>query len=179
MLKKQILQSLGKKWIFTFALMAFFAFSSNAQRIAYVDLNKILESSPEYQDAQKQLDNLAAKWRREISEEYDKIKGLYNRYQAEQVLMSDDVRQQKEEEITNREKQVREMQRSKFGPEGALFKKRQELVRPVQDKVYSAIEEFATDKGFDFIFDKSGDAGMIFSNPRYDKTDDVLKELGY
>ena len=124
------------------------------------------------------MDNLAAKWRREISEEYDKIKGMYNRYQAEQVLMSDDTRQQKEEEITNKEKEVREMQKNKFGPDGALFKKRQELVRPVQDKVYNAIEEYAGEKGFDFIFDKSGNAGMIFSNERYDKTEDILKELG-
>ncbi|MEO1624091.1 MAG: OmpH family outer membrane protein, partial [Bacteroidota bacterium] len=155
MSKNSIFQKLGAKWIFAFALTAFFAFSAGAQRIAYVDLNKILDSSPDYQNAQKELDNLAAKWRRQISEEYDKIKGMYNRYQAEQVLMSDDVRQQKEEEITNKEKQVRDMQREKFGPEGALFKKRQELVRPIQDKIYTAIEEFASEKGFDFIFDKS------------------------
>lgn len=168
----------GKKWFFALSLFFFFAISVQAQRIAYVDLNKILDEMPEYQEAQKQLDNVAAQWRREIAEEYDKIKGMYSRYQAEQVLMSDDVRAQKEEEIVNKEKQVREMQKSKFGPEGALFKKRQELVRPLQEKVYTTIEDFAADKGFDFIFDKSGNAGMIFSNERYDKTQDIMDELG-
>ena len=102
---------------------------------------------------------------------------MYNRYQAEQVLLSDEVRRQKEEEIMNKEKEVREMQKKKFGPEGDLFKKRQELVAPIQEKVYSAIENFANDKGFDFIFDKGAASGMLFSNERYDKTEDILKEL--
>ncbi len=75
------------------------------------------------------------------------------------------------------EKQVREMQKEKFGPEGALFQRRQELVRPIQEKVYGAIEEYATERGYDFIFDKSGSAGMIFSNPQYDKTSDILEKL--
>ena len=153
------------------------SFSANAQRIATVDTKKILESIPAYQDAQKSLDNVAAKWQREINEEYDKIKGMYNRYQAESVLLSDEVRAQKEEEIMNKEKEVREMQKSKFGPDGALFKKRTELVRPIQDKVYSAIEDYANVKGYDFIFDKSGSAGIVFSNTRYDKTDDIIERI--
>jgi len=131
----------------------------------------------EYKTAQKQIDDLAAKWRREIAEEYDQIKGMYNRYQAEQVLLSDEVRRQKEEEIMKKEKEVRDMQKQKFGPEGALFQKRQELVEPIQEQVYAAIENYANDKGFDFIFDKGAASGMIFSNARYDKTDDILKEL--
>ncbi|MEL6864325.1 MAG: OmpH family outer membrane protein [Bacteroidota bacterium] len=169
---------MGKKLFFALAMVGFMAFTANAQRIAYVDINEILESMKEYKSAQKELDDLAARWRRQISEEYDKIKGLYNRYQAEQVLLSDEVRRQKEEEITNKEKQVRQMQKDKFGPEGALFKKRQELVRPIQERVYATIEEFANNKGYDFIFDKSGNAGMIYSNERHDKTDDIKKKLG-
>jgi outer membrane protein len=131
----------------------------------------------EYKTAQKQIDDLAAKWRREIAEEYDQIKGMYNRYQAEQVLLSDEVRRQKEEEIMNKEKEVRDLQKQKFGPEGDLFKKRQELVAPIQEQIYTAIEGYANDKGFDFIFDKGSASGMIYSNVRYDKTDDILKEL--
>ena len=171
------LQPTIKKSLFSLITALMIAFTANAQRIATVDINKILESLSEYQAAQKSLDDTAAKWQREINEEYDKIKGLYSRYQAESVLMSEEVRRQKEEEIMNKEKEVRELQKSKFGPEGALFKKRQELVRPVQDKVYEAIEDYANTKGFDFIFDKSGSAGIIFSNARFDKTDDILKEL--
>ena len=170
-------KSIIKKALFILVLAGLTSFSASAQKIAYVDVNKILNSMKEYKSAQKQIDDLAAKWRREIAEEYDQIKGMYNRYQAEQVLLSDEVRRQKEEEIMLKEKEVREMQKQKFGPEGALFKKRQELVEPIQEQVYSAIENFANDKGFDFIFDKGAASGMLFSNARYDKTDDILKEL--
>ncbi len=168
---------MGKKILFSLIAALLLSFSANAQRIATVDTKKILESIPAYQEAQKSLDNVAAKWRREINEEYDKIKGMYNRYQAESVLMSDEVRTQKEEEIMAKEKEVREMQKAKFGPEGALFKKRQELVRPIQDKVYNAIEDYANVKGYDFIFDKSGSAGIVFSNSRFDKTDDLIERI--
>ena len=150
-----------KKASLIFGVVMLCSFATEAQKIAYVDVNKILNSMNEYKAAQKQIDDLAAKWRREIAEEYDQIKGMYNRYQAEQVLLSDEVRRQKEEEIMNKEKEVREMQKKKFGPEGDLFKKRQELVAPIQEKVYSAIENFANDKGFDFIFDKGAASGMF------------------
>ncbi len=154
-----------------------FALTSNAQRIAYVDVKVILESIDEYQKAQDELDRIAAGWRQEIAQEYDKIKGQYNRYQAEQVLLSDDARRKKEEEIMDMEKRVREMQKDKFGPEGALFEKRKQLVQPIQDRIYAAIQEYANDKGYDFIFDKGGNAGMIFASPSYDKTKEVLDRL--
>lgn len=166
-----------KKTIAALSFMLLLGITANAQRIAYVDINKILESIAEYNEAQDELDRTASKWRQDIAQEYDVIKGLYNRYQAEQVLLSDEARQQREEEIMEKEKEVRELQKDKFGPEGALFKRRQELVRPIQDKVYAAIENYAKDRGYDFIFDKSGAAGIIFSNPEYDKTEDILKSL--
>lgn len=166
-----------KKTVAVFAFAIAFIFTVNAQRIAYVDVNRILESVEEYQQAQTELDNVASKWRQEIAQEYDKVKGMYNRYQAEQVLLSDDARKQREEEIMEKEKAIRDMQRDKFGPEGGLFKMRQELVRPIQDKIYAAIESYAQERGYDFIFDKSGSAGIIFSNPAYDKTDDILNRL--
>lgn len=173
----QTIKNFGMKAVFSAAIVALFAFTANAQRICYVDVNQILESIEEYQAAQKELDRQAKQWRQEIAQEYDVIKGMYNRYQAEQVLMSDEARRQKEDEIMNKEKEVREMQKSKFGPEGELFKRRQSLVRPIQDKVYAAIESYAQDRGYDFIFDRSGNAGMIFTNPEYDKTEDILKRL--
>ncbi len=177
MMNTLTIKSIIKNTLFTLVLTSLSFATVSAQKIAYVDVNKILNSMKEYKTAQKKIDDLAAKWRREIAEEYDQIKGMYNRYQAEQVLLSDEVRRQKEEEIMVKEKEVRELQKQKFGPEGALFKKRQELVEPIQERVYSAIENFANDKGFDFIFDKGSASGMIFSNDRYDKTDDVLKKL--
>jgi len=169
--------SLASKFLATALLTLAIATQVQAQRIAYVDVNQILESIEEYQKAQQELDRVAATWRQEIAQEYDKIKGLYNRYQAEQVLLSDDARRQKEEEIMELERQVREMQKEKFGPEGALFEKRKELVEPIQERVFAAIEEFATDRGYDFIFDKGGSAGILFSNPRYDVTAEVLERL--
>lgn len=166
-----------RKILALFSMLGLLAVSVQAQRIAYVKVNDILESLDEYQAAQKELDRLAQRWRQDIAQEYDEIKGMYNRYQAEQVLLSEDERKRREEEIMAKEKEVRDLQKAKFGPEGELFKRRQDLVRPIQDRVYAAIEEYAQERGYDFIFDKSGSAGMIFSNPSYDKTEDVMKKL--
>ena len=159
------------------AVVCLMGFSASAQRIAYVDVAAILSSVGEYTTAQKTLDNQASKWRQDIAQEYDQIKGLYNKYQAEQVLLSEDARKQREEEIMDREKKVRSMQKAKFGPEGELFQRRQELVQPIQDRIYGVIEDYANEKGYDFIFDRAGSTGMIFSNERYDKTEDVIDRL--
>lgn len=148
-----------------------------AQRIAIVDMGVIMESIAEYQDAQAQLDQIAATWRQEIAVEYDVIKGMYNRYQAEQVLLSDEQRRGKEDEIMEAERKVRDLQKQKFGPEGELFQKRKELVQPIQDRVYAAIEEYATERNYDLIFDKSSTVGLIFANTGFDVTDAILKKL--
>ncbi len=148
---------------------------AQAQKIAIVDINQVLNTLPEYKQAQDNLDKVSQKWRSEIAQQQDAIKGMYSKYQAEQVLLNDDARKQREEEIVTKERDVRENQRAKFGPEGELFKKRQELVKPIQDKVYAAIEKFAADRGYDLILDKSSSAGIIFANATYDKTQLVLE----
>ncbi|MDH3648342.1 MAG: OmpH family outer membrane protein [Saprospiraceae bacterium] len=148
---------------------------SYSQKIAVVDIAYILDNMDAYKKAQEELDNTAKVWQQEISVEHDKIKSMYNKYQAEIVLLSDDMKRQKEEEIMAKENEVRELQRIKFGPEGELFQKRQSLVAPVQDQVYATIQDYATERGYDIILDKAGNAGVIFSNERYDKTDDVLR----
>lgn len=155
-----------------FIAIAFIA-CATAQRLAVIDVTAVLESLPEYQKAQEQLDRVATSWRQEIAQEQDKVKGMYSKYQAEQVLLSEEMKKTREEEIMNKEKEVRELQRTKFGPEGALFKKREELVKPIQEKVYASIERYATDKGFEFIFDKGSASGMIFSDKKNDKTEDL------
>lgn len=166
-----------KNMILVMAMALISGVSLDAQRMATVDINKILEAQDDYLTAQKQLDDMAAKWRREIEVDQDKIKGMYSRYQAEQVLMSEESRRQKEDEIVELEKQLREKQKRKFGPDGELFQRRQSLVQPIQERVYGAIEDYANDKGFDFIMDRGGSAGIIFSNERYDKTDDIIAKL--
>ncbi len=149
----------------------------SAQRIAIIDITKVLESNPDYKAAQAELDKIAADWRQEIALEYDQIKAMYNKYQAEQVLLTEDAKKQKEDEIKEREQAVRDSQRDKFGPEGALFRKRQDLVQPIQERIYASIQKYAEDRGFDFIFDKGGQGGLIYSNAEYDKTDDVIRLL--
>ncbi len=148
-----------------------------SQRIAIVDIEQIMNTVPDYQAAQKELDQMASRWRQEINQQYDDIKSMYNKYQAEQVLMSDEARRQREEEIMAKEKAVRDLQKARFGPDGALFQQRQALVQPIQDKVYAAIEEYANDRGFDLIIDKSSTAGIIFTKEAFDKTEDIIKRL--
>ncbi|WP_235298426.1 OmpH family outer membrane protein [Portibacter marinus] len=167
-----------KKILVLAAMVITMSFSSNAQRIAIIDVNSILGDMSEYKVAQQEVDKIAAAWRQEIGVEYDKIKSMYNKYQAEQVLLSDEQKTEKENEIMEAEKRVREMQKQKFGPEGDLFKKRQELVQPIQEKVFATIEEFASDRGYDIIFDKAGSAGILFTSDEYDKTLDVKRKLG-
>jgi outer membrane protein len=160
------------------AFVALFSFSAvQAQKIAIVDINQVLTSVPSYKQSQEELDRIAQRWRSEIAAEQDGIKGMYSKFQAEQVLLSTDARKSREEEIVTKEKAVREMQRVKFGPEGELFRKRQELVKPIQDKVYAAIERFAAEKGFDIVLDKSSSSGIIFANPTFDKTAMVLEMM--
>ncbi len=149
----------------------------SAQRVAVVDIQAILESLDDYQKSQKELDRIAAEWRQEIAQEYDKIKTMYNKYQAEQVLLSAEARKAKEDEIMESEQLVRQMQKDRFGPDGSLFQKRQDMVRPIQDRVYGAIEDYADDRGYDFIFDKGGTGGLIYSNSEYDKTEDIIRRL--
>lgn len=167
----------NKAIITTFAILIA-SLSMTAQRVAVVDVNSILENLTDYQSAQNEIDQVSAKWRQEIAQEYDKIKSMYNKYQAEQVLLSDEVKIEREDEIMVKEKEVRDLQKRRFGPEGDLFRKRQELVSPIQDQVFTAIEEYAKIKGYDIIFDKAGAAGLLYANDEFDKTDEIKRELG-
>lgn len=166
-----------KKIIATALCALAFAGAVSAQRIAFVDVTAVLEALPEYQKSQQQLDQVATQWRQEIAQEQDKIKGMYSKYQAEQVLLSEDMKKEREETIMTKEKDVRELQRQKFGPEGALFKKREELVKPIQDKVYAAIQQYAESQSYDFIFDKGSASGMLYADKKNDKTEDIKKLL--
>ena len=162
------------------AVMVFSVFAfATAQKFAYVDTDYILESIPEYNDAKALLDDLSEQWQHEIEEKYAEIDLLYKAYQAEAVLLPEDMKKKKEDEIIKKEKGVKELQRQKFGQDGELFKKRQELIKPIQEKIYNAIEEMAVQRNFAIIFDKSGSLSMLFADAKYDLSDDVLDELGY
>lgn len=150
-----------------------------AQRNAYVDTEYILGNIPEYADAQQQLDDLSAQWQREIEKQYQGIDQLYKEFQADAALMPEEMKKQREEEIIQREKEVKQLQRTRFGQNGDLYKKRQELIKPIQEKIYNAIEEIATDKNYAFVFDKASNAKMLFADTRYDISDQVLETMGY
>lgn len=149
-----------------------------AQKYAYVDTGYILDNIPEFQDAQDELDDLSAKWQKEIETNYAQVEEMYKKYKAEAVLLPDDIKQKRENEIIAKEQEVKELQKTYFGTEGELFKKRQELIQPIQEKIYNAIESIATTSNFAFVFDKAGGMTLLWGNPKFDISDDVLDEVG-
>lgn len=174
---KAILKTMTKMSLIVVAFLMVSAVS--AQKYAYVDSDYILKNVPEYQDAQNQLDELSEQWQKEIEAKFQEIDELYKKYQADVVLLPADMKKKREDEIINVEKEVKRYQSEKFGSDGELFKKRQELIKPIQDKIYNALEEIAKSKNYAFIFDKSSSATIMFADPKYDISDDVLDELGY
>ena len=164
------------------ALMMFvglMSFHANAQKYAYVNTQYILENIPDYKAAQQSLDNLSISWQKEIEDKYAIIDKLYKTYQAEQVLLTEEMKKRRQEEINQKEKDVKDLQKQRFGYEGDLFKKKQELVKPIQDKIYNAVKKMATDQSYAVIFDKAGDLIMLYTNPKYDKSDAILLAMGY
>ena len=154
------------------------AVAVQAQRYAIVDTRYILDKLPEYKEAQEALNQTSEIWQAEIDSKQQALNKLYKDYEAEKVMLSPDLLKKREDEIFNREKEVRELQRQRFGFEGDLFKKRQELVKPIQDKVYTAIQKIAVARMYDFILDRSEGITVIFADPKLDKSEDVLRELG-
>jgi len=151
---------------------------ANAQKFAYVDVDYIMDKVPAYNSAQKQLNELSTKWQKEIETKQADVDKMYRDYKAEELLLTSNQKIERQNAIITKENEVKKYQESKFGYEGELFKKKEELIKPIQDKVYVAIQKIAKDDNLDFIFDKSSDMIMLFSNPEYDKSDEVLKELG-
>lgn len=151
----------------------------SAQKYAYIDSDYILKNVPEYQDAQNQMDELSEKWQKEIEVKFVEIEALYKKYQADVVLLPADMKKKREDEIINFEKEVKQFQQDKFGQEGELFQKRQELIKPIQDKIYNALEEISKAKNYSFVFDKANGASIMYANPKFDISDDILDELGY
>jgi outer membrane protein len=149
-----------------------------AQRYAVVDTKYILDKMPEYKLAQRQLDLISIQWQKEIDDKQAVLDKMYKDFEGEQVMLSDDLKKKREDELFNHEKEVRDLQRKRFGFEGDLFKKRQELIKPVQDKVYNAIQKIAVSRMYDYILDKSEGITVIFADPKLDKSEDVLRELG-
>lgn len=149
-----------------------------AQRYAYVDTEYILSNIPEYSDAQNYLDELSVIWQQEIEMKFTEIARLYEKYQNEAVLLPQELKNKREDEIVMKEREVQEMQRAKFGQDGELNKKRKELVQPIQEKIYNVIEQVAIAKNYSFVFDKAGGLSILYSDPKLDISDDILDQVG-
>lgn len=160
------------------AVVLFMAVSASAQKFCYIDMEYILGKLPQYTEAQKQLETISNGFQKEVEAKRKTVDDMFKQYQSEQVLMTEQMKQQKIKEIEAAEKEVKELQRKKFGPDGELFQKRKELVKPIQDKVYDEISKYAQAKSYDFIFDKSSGPSMLYAKESLNKSDDILGQLG-
>jgi len=151
-----------------------------AQKFGYVDTEYVLKNIPTFDASQKKLDQYSEEWQKEVEDIFVDIDRMYKEYQAEKVLLTDELRVKRENAIIAREKEAKELQKKYFGQEGELFVKRQELIKPIQDDIYNAIKEVAEEANLDFIFDSgSSSVNILFANPKYDRSDDILEKLGY
>jgi outer membrane protein len=168
-----------KKIIFLLlAVIGFTGFVSSQQRYAVIDTKYVLDKIPEYKDADKRLQAISQQWQKEIDDRQDQLDKMYKNYDAEQFMLTDELKKKREDELFIKEKEIRDLQKRRFGYEGDLFKERQRLVKPIQDKVYNAIQKMALAKSYDFVLDKSEGITIIFADPKLDKSDELLKEMG-
>ncbi|MDE6493618.1 MAG: OmpH family outer membrane protein [Bacteroidales bacterium] len=153
--------------------------SAHAQKYAYVNTEYILQNIPEFVNAQEEIDKLSIEWQKEIESKFAEIDALYKQFQNDAPLLTQDMKNRRENEIVTKEKAAKDLQKKRFGVDGDLYKRRQELIQPIQDKIYTAIEKRAKQKQFVFVFDRADNTGIMYADPRNDISNDVLKDMGY
>lgn len=151
----------------------------NAQKFALIDMEYILKNIPAYEMANEQLRQVSEKWEKEVSAQAEKVEALYKEYQANSIFYTDDQKKAKEEAILEEDKKTQELKRNYFGPEGELFKKREALIKPIQDDIYNAVKSIADNRGYQMVMDRASAASVIFASPRIDISNEVLSKLGY
>ncbi|HTL80948.1 MAG TPA: OmpH family outer membrane protein [Bacteroidia bacterium] len=162
------------------SVLALTGLAYGQQKYCFVDTDYILAQSADYQTAQTTLNDLSVQWQKEVEAKYAEIDALYKNYQQEQLLLTDELRVKREAEIVEKEKEAKDFQKEKFGVDGELFKKRQELVKPIQDQIFNAVKAYAEKGGYAVIFDKAGEGTtVLYLNPKLDKSDDILDALGW
>lgn len=164
-----------KKVLSFLTVLILLSSAAGAQRYCVIDSKYILEKIPDYNAAQKQLDDQSAIWQKEVDTKMQYIDQMYRSYQAERPMLSEAARQKREAEIVAKEKEAKELQKKYFGYEGEVFQKRQTLVKPIQDKVYNAVQKYAQSRGYDMVYDKAGGVTIFYADPKLDKSDDILK----
>ena len=166
-----------KNLFFLFGILL--ALHTQAQKIAFVNTDKILNKIPDYQSAQDKLDGLAVQYQKEIQDKQKLLDDMNASFQADKILLSQSMREKRLDEISKVQEELSDLKKNRFGPNGDLFKERQKMVKPIQDKIYKAIQKIAENGRFAFVLDSSSELAVLYYNDKYDKTNDVLKELGY
>jgi outer membrane protein len=162
-----------------FSLLLLTSALAVAQKYAFVDSEYIRKNIPAFTTAQEQLDKLSKQWEKEVADGYAVVEQMYKSYQNDAVLLSQEMKTKREEAIITKEKEMKDLQNKYFGMEGDLFKKREELVKPIQDEILKAIKEMAVEGSYAVIFDTAAGGNILFANPKYDLSDQVLEKLGY
>jgi Outer membrane protein len=168
-----------KKLFILLSIAVMSVFSAKAQKYALVDMEYILKNIPSYEMANQQLEQVSKKWQSEVDAKVSEVESLYKNYQSEMVFLSQDLKNKKEKEIVDKEKAIQELRRKYFGPEGELYKKREALIKPIQDDIYNAVKSVAQEKGYMMILDRASSESIIFASPKIDVSNEVLVKLGY
>jgi len=161
------------------ALFCLVGFTANAQKFALIDMEYILKNIPAYERANEQLNQISKRWQGEVEAMALEAQTLYKNYQSEAVFLSEEQKTAKEEEIVAKEKEAQELKRKYFGPEGELYKKRESLMAPIQDEIYTAVKEICEAKGYTVVIDRASASSIIYASPKIDISNDVLVKLGY
>ena len=168
-----------KKFMLTLGIAALSSLAGYCQKYALVDLEYILKNIPAYESASQQLEQSSKKWQKEIDALNEEAQTLYKNYQAEMVFLSDDQKKEREKEIIAKETEAKELKRKYFGNDGELYKKRESLMRPIQEEIYNAVKDLSESKGYALVLDRASGTNIIFANPSIDISDDVLAKMGY
>ena len=168
-----------KRFFITAAIVAIFSIAAHAQKYALVDMEYILKNIPQYEMANEQLNQVSKKWQAEVDALTSAAQTLYKNYQSEAVFLSEEQKTKREEAVVAKEKEAAELKRKYFGPEGELFKKRESLMSPIQEEIYTAVKEISELRGYSLVLDRASDAGIIFGSPKIDISNEVLQKLGY
>lgn len=168
-----------KKIILTLFVALMATMTASAQKFALIDMDYILRNVPAYEMANEQLNQVSLRWEKEVNELSKEAETMYKNYQSDMVFLTDDQKKKREEEIVAKEKEVTDTRYKYFGPEGELYKKRQSLMKPIQEDVYNAVKAVAEEKGYQAIFDRASSQSIVFASPRIDVSNEVLSKLGY
>lgn len=168
-----------KKLILSILMLTGIIGATHAQKYAMVDMEYIMKNIPSYETANDQLNQISKKWQSEVDLQMQDVQKMYKNYQTELVFLSDEMKTKREDEIITKEKAAQELKRKYFGPEGELYKKRQSLMKPIQDEVYAAVQDICKEKEIEMVMDKSSSMNLIYISPKLDISDTVLQKLGY